>query len=166
MAPQFWQTKKAAAIFQHELLDCYLVPWAQKVGVASPDHRVALLDGYAGKGRYEDGSEGSPALALRVAGGALRRERRVECDFVEAHRPCYEVLSRVVHDEAGDITANVIFGDVADAVDRVLRSATGVPLLAFLDPFGLPPDFETISRILTSLVGRMSRVRALSCSST
>lgn len=67
VASPFFVSKKAAAVLKHALLDKYVVPFASKTGKHAPDGRVVYLDGYAGPGRYDDGTPGSPALILESA---------------------------------------------------------------------------------------------------
>ena len=60
----FWDEPQGAAIFKHAVLGRYLPTYASKTGSRSAGGRVGILDGYAGKGWYDDGTPGSPALAL------------------------------------------------------------------------------------------------------
>jgi three-Cys-motif partner protein len=48
---------------KHEMLAKYLDAWYPII--ASWNGRLVFLDGFAGRGRYTDGSEGSPLIALR-----------------------------------------------------------------------------------------------------
>ena len=45
----------------------YLPPATAKLRRASPDGRVVILDGFAGRGRYEDGTPGSPVHMGQLA---------------------------------------------------------------------------------------------------
>jgi three-Cys-motif partner protein len=64
MTESFFETKQPAAVLKHELLRRYLRVYVQKTGSTSKDGRVAYLDAYAGPGFYDDGSAGSPAIAV------------------------------------------------------------------------------------------------------
>lgn len=87
----FFVRKKAAAVLKHGILNRYVVPFASKVGQDAPDGRVVHLDGYAGPGRYEDGTMGSPALILEAA-ARVADFRRLECYFVERGRKTSHVV--------------------------------------------------------------------------
>ncbi len=50
----FFESKRAAAVLKHAILSGYVSPFAVKTGSTSVDHRVAIVDGYAGAGRYDD----------------------------------------------------------------------------------------------------------------
>lgn len=94
----FFVSKSAAAVLKHGILNRYLTPFVSKVGSTSTGHRVALLDGYAGPGRYEDGTSGSPAL-LAATASTVKTYRTVECHFVEQKRASYRLLTSFLEDE-------------------------------------------------------------------
>jgi three-Cys-motif partner protein len=48
---------------KHQLLDRYLGGWYPILSKWS--RRVLYIDGFAGRGRYNDGSEGSPLVAIK-----------------------------------------------------------------------------------------------------
>lgn len=52
---KLFETRRAAAMLKHAILGRYLVPFAAKAGYSTDHHRVVIIDGYAGAGRYEDG---------------------------------------------------------------------------------------------------------------
>lgn len=54
-------------MFKHGILSRYPVVFAAKTGSASPGNRVVFLDGYAGRGEYDDGQPGSPLPLSRAA---------------------------------------------------------------------------------------------------
>ena len=63
-ANEKWVRKENTAV-KHEILKKYLTPWTQIL--ASGFDRIHYFDGFAGRGRYEDGEPGSPVLAMRAA---------------------------------------------------------------------------------------------------
>ncbi|WP_306206183.1 three-Cys-motif partner protein TcmP [Actinoplanes sp. RD1] len=139
----FFESKKSAAILKHAILSRYLVPFTAKTGSRSPQGRVAFVDGYAGEGRYEDGEPGSPALAIKTARDLLTMPRRLECMFVERDNKAFGRLKAMVEAEAGGIAARAVHGEINDHLDDVLTFAEGIPLLLFLDPYGLMIPFDS-----------------------
>ncbi len=141
----FFVSKKAAAVLKHAILDKYVVPFASKVGKYAPDGRVVYLDGYAGPGRYDDGTPGSPALILESA-AAIADFRKLDCYFIEKNRKNFQSLSQLVAEarEQG-LDAHALQGRVERHLDHVLEAAQGAPLFAFLDPFGLGITFEALT---------------------
>lgn len=146
VASPFFVSKKAAAVLKHALLDKYVVPFASKTGKHAPDGRVVYLDGYAGPGRYDDGTPGSPALILESA-AAIAAFRKLDCYFIEKNRKNYQSLSSLVTEarEQG-LAAHALQGRAERHLDHVLEAAQGAPLFAFLDPFGLGITFDALTR--------------------
>lgn len=64
---EFWQTAEDWSRRKHLIMDYYLTPASAKLRRVSPDGRVVILDGFAGRGEYEDGAPGSPVLIGQLA---------------------------------------------------------------------------------------------------
>jgi three-Cys-motif partner protein len=150
----FFQTQRAAAVLKHEVLASYVTIFASKVGSVSPDGRVAYLDGFAGAGRYDDGSAGSPLLLMQRA--KAMTYRRLECHFVEQDPVNSASLQRVLQEQdLQGLAWRTYQGSVDTHIDAVLRATTGIPLFAFLDPFGLSVRHDTLmTRLLTRPLGQ------------
>lgn len=117
--------------------------YASKVGSWSPGGRVAYLDGFAGKGQYDDSAPGSPLLLLRQAGAMSYR--RLECHFVERDLDNFTSLHRLLKaQDAQGLQWHAYQGSVDDHLDDVLVAVRGVPLFAFLDPFGLGVSWRVL----------------------
>jgi hypothetical protein len=141
----FFFNKKAAAVLKHEILRQYVVPFVSKVGSTSVGSRVVYLDGYAGPGTYADGTPASPSLVLGSA-SEVSEFREMECFFVEKTRKDFARLQVVVEEaRSRGIKAEALPGRVQKHLDYVLEKAEGVPLLAFLDPFGLGIPFDDLT---------------------
>lgn len=141
----FFESKRAAAVLKHAILDGYVVPFASKTGSASRAKRVVIMDGYAGAGRYEDGEPGSPALIVEAA--RKLPDRTIECYFVEKDQPTFERLREVLTVEGAGIEWKARKGTAEKHLDEVLTRADGVPLFLFLDPYGLGLAFDKITEI-------------------
>ncbi len=134
----FFDSKAEAARLKHLILRKYLPPFISKVGSTATDGRVVVVDGYAGPGRYEDGSEGSPLIlsgyAANPPGGG---NRKVDVVLVEKdvahHKLLHELLAQ--HPVTGVRTP--IHGRVTEHLDDILVSAEAQPMFAYLDPYGL-----------------------------
>lgn len=141
----FFVSKKAAAVLKHALLDQYLIPFTAKVGHTARENRVVYIDGYAGPGRYEDKTLGSPALVLDHA-KALASYRTLECHFVERRRSDFARLQALVQEaQAAGINCNAYQGSVSKHLNSLLERAGDAPLFVFLDPFGLGIPFEELT---------------------
>lgn len=142
----FFGTIKPAAVLKHAILSRYLVVYASKTGTNSAGRRVVYFDGYAGPGRYDDGTAGSPLIAARVACSlaSLRPPRQLDLFLVEKDRDAAELLRKVMATEGKllGVQPAIHDGDVAKYLDVLLTMCRGVPLFGFLDPYGrgLPPN--------------------------
>lgn len=140
----FFVSKKAAAVLKHGILSRYIKPWAAKVGSTAEDKRVVYVDGYAGPGKYEDGTAGSPALILDTARDMPYRS--IDCHFVEKTRKSFGPLSSVIADAQRDgVSCQAYRGRLDRHLDSILQAAGKAPLFVFLDPFGLAIPFEDIT---------------------
>ena len=144
----FFDTKKPPAVLKHKLLEHYVAPFVGKVGSTNDHGKVVFLDGYAGEGRYGDGSLGSPALTMDLAEKMLPG-RVLDCTFVEKVPKTFNQLAPVVAEyEARGVTCRAVRGRVEDELPNVLSRATGVPLFMFLDPCGLGMSFDVLTAAL------------------
>lgn len=151
----FFDTKQAAAVFKHALLE-YVYPFASKTGKRSIDHRVAVVDGYAGEGRYEDDQAGSPVHLIEIARRAARVDRRVELHLVEAAKAPYAKLQRVLGDELAEgppVNVSTYLGPVEDHLSTVLGATSSIPLFVFLDPYGFAVPFTAVCEIFKRPAG-------------
>jgi three-Cys-motif partner protein len=144
----FFEEKKSAAVLKHALIRRYLPPFVMKTGKLSVQNRVAFVDGFAGEGRYEDGQEGSPAIAMRVANQPLiAANRTLECVFVEENAETYARLQAVIAAESGQCKVEARYGTLHDHLGDILTEVNGIPTLVFLDPFGLTVTFDEVVQI-------------------
>lgn len=143
----FFDGKKPAAILKHAILDKYISPFVGKTGLTSPDHRVAVIDGYAGEGRYDNGDEASPALLLRKARELHAINRQLECYFVESEPVSLAKLRQVIATEGADLPMGALSGGIEDHLDDLLTLVKGVPLLVYLDPFGVMIPFGQTAQV-------------------
>lgn len=136
---------------KHQLLTAYLGGWFPKM--ASWNGRVIFLDGFAGRGTYSDGSEGSPVIALRRLLEHRHLANMASCDFlfyfVEKNKTNAESLEGTIDaftsaddppvpENVYTYVLNASFEDVAGQIIEHLTSRGKVlaPTFAFIDPFG------------------------------
>jgi three-Cys-motif partner protein len=104
---------------------------------ASPDRRVIILDGFAGRGRYTNGTPGSP-----VQMGQLADEVKTWKDPVDLRIFNIEMQPENFAELQASTEAWVTSGTITNyntsfhkALPDVLSAAASSPLFAFLDPF-------------------------------
>jgi three-Cys-motif partner protein len=142
----FFASRNPQAVLKHGVLTRYAYYFAGRAGKATGG-KVAFIDGYAGAGRYDDQSPGSPLLLASSAERAKPINRTVRLAFVEPSAKNRTKLIQSLEDEGVD--ADIIdarpFGDAAaDLLDHY----QGHAVFAFLDPFGLGASEQVLIDLL------------------
>ena len=103
---------------------------------------IWYVDGFAGEGRYKDGSDGSPLLGLRMAEQirAANRGYQLACFFVEKERRRWQSLEELAQPFQDDgIRVVNKQGEFSPLISRIEQETRGAPILLFVDPFGISP---------------------------
>src|SRR4051794_31401121 len=88
--------RRSQSIFKHKVLQRYLRPFAAMTGSRTPGHRVVVLDGFAGRGRYPNGEPASAELILLTS---LKTPQVViESVLVEQKRSDFASLNTLVQE--------------------------------------------------------------------
>jgi hypothetical protein len=116
---RYWEGPRLPSVFKHTLLDRYVPQFAGMTGSRSDARRVVYLDGFAGRGRYDDGSPASPERILRIAQHqGTKGTVAWTCFFVEAEDDSAAELVEVVDEYVRQgVTATAHHGDVLDVLD-------------------------------------------------
>lgn len=129
---------------KHEILERYLSAWIPIL--ARNQSNLLYIDGFAGPGRYSNGEDGSPIIALHTA---LKYRNKFECNirllFVEKDEKRAEVLEqnlsqfssfgrRIKYDVKSGIDFQSAWQDIAR--EYRLNNQSLPPTFAFIDPFG------------------------------
>lgn len=144
-------------VAKHEILRRYFQAWLPIV--ASWAGRVLYIDGFAGPGKYKDGEDGSPLIALKTARDhRYRPQNEVVFIFVEADRARFEHLERMVAEIRPSLPKNFVVECVHGKFNEHLGEVFGrlddqkmklAPSLVFVDPFGFKhTPLATIARVL------------------
>ncbi len=145
---QYWEQQRLPSVFKHDLLRRYLPVFTGKTG--SRAGGVVYLDGYAGRGRYEDGTPASAELILQVAENQSKLGIGYQLFFYESDADSYNILRGVVGEYlARGIDAKAERADVIGGLDGVITAASRLPLFLFLDPCGLGISFGVLARTLS-----------------
>jgi three-Cys-motif partner protein len=147
---RYWRAPGLPSVFKHTLLDKYVPQFAGMTGSRAQAKRIVFLDGYAGRGRYQDGSPASAERILKIAQqqGAAGTVSWT-CFFVEREDDDAAQLAAVVNEYARQgVTATAHHGPVLEVLGEVVRTATGYPLFLFLDPCGLGIPYERLISLL------------------
>ena len=114
----FFVEKKAWSIVKDELFGCYFKPYVSKI---LHTHRpLVYVDCFAGKGKFEDGNDGSPLIALKIIDECLlnttMQNAQIEATFIDLNY-------------SGDLQENlksypksrIISGKYEDNINSILR---------------------------------------------
>lgn len=129
------------------LLSCYLTPFFDKTYPFS-NNGLVYVDGFAGEGRFGDGSIGSPIIAMqKLQAAASKRHRKfgVQFIFAESNERRRERLKAAVGDSCSNvryIQPPIICSTFGEAMARAqqvtLRLGTAPSTFFFyVDPFGV-----------------------------
>ena len=147
--PEMWEYP-AHTKAKHDILNSYLGGWFPKL--SSQYSRVLFFDGFAGRGKYNDGTDGSPLIALKKLLDHSYFKQMGGCEFVflfvEKDRANADILTDAVAEiEAtyGPRPANVKItievgefektaSEIAAAINEQKKKLA--PTFAFIDPFG------------------------------
>ena len=143
----FFARRKPAAAFKHGILSSYSTVFAQKAGSVTGG-KVVFLDGYAGPGRYDDGTEGSPVLFLRAA--RRNSQRKILTLFVERDPGRCARLRQVLDeiDPTHAVLRWVREGELSAHLPELLALSEPAALFAFLDPFGTALALPQLRQLL------------------
>lgn len=164
--PKMWEYPEHTEA-KHDILGHYLDAWYP---ILSSTHgRILVLDGFAGRGRYNDGSPGSPIIALdhllKHSSWPRMSHREFVFLFIEHDPDNVASLNQALTDyraaweaENGPWPANVkydvregTFADNAAEICELLeqQKARLAPTFAFIDPFGWTGmPMELVARLL------------------
>lgn len=136
---QFFNSAQSWSKRKHRLLGKYLVPFSAKVGSLTPE--IYCVDGFAGRGRYDDGYEGSPLVMARIADDCAKWTHPVTLRLlnVESNRKNFASLSEVTQPW---VTRGIVqneMGQFGALVPNILSIIGETPALFFIDPYGPSP---------------------------
>ncbi|MCL2566145.1 MAG: three-Cys-motif partner protein TcmP [Defluviitaleaceae bacterium] len=159
----FFKEKKIWSKVKDELLGCYLTPYFSKIlWTRKP---ILYVDGFSGKGKFDDGENGSPITALECLENSMLRYKgnnkpTVKMKFIELNHA--EDLINNLSDEQKQ-RSEVIAGKFEEQVIPLLQNAANQNrnqnVFLYIDPYGvkalnatlfdaLPDVFQTVELLI------------------
>ncbi len=136
----FFKKKNEWSEIKDRLLGSYLTPYFQKVLLTGKP--IFYVDCFAGKGKFEDGKDGSPLIALRIREECLSRTSRK--DKIGAVKTCFidryygdELRSNIATISPSYDVPEVISGKYEDNIVKCLQSKRGYNVFLYVDPYGI-----------------------------
>ncbi len=129
----FFKAKRPWSRIKDKIIGNYLVPYLRKVSKLG--QKIVIVDAFAGQGKFEDGSVGSPVIICEVA------EKQVPGKYIgifvnrdkKSHIKLEESLSKYLANKS----AIAILGSAQDLLAELKNIVGEATLLIYLDPFGL-----------------------------
>jgi three-Cys-motif partner protein len=134
MATGFHKERRAWFQIKHQIVGTYLSLFLGKLGKFGD--RVYYVDGFAGQGRLDDGTEGSALIAAKLAAEPVQKSRQgiLHCINVEADPPTFENLKKATAPYAHCVTN--LYGTFQDQLPEILKLIGNNTAFFFIDPFG------------------------------
>ncbi len=134
----FFERPRSWSLIKYKILKNYLLEYFPKVNQKYRSPAI-VADLFAGKGKFDDGSDGSPMIIANLA-----RIYRQKLGFnnrvvlAEINDEDREQLKNNLHEFIDQGIVNVIPGEAADVGLFLLKNLPQqIPLFMFLDPFGI-----------------------------
>ncbi|MBQ4528297.1 MAG: three-Cys-motif partner protein TcmP [Clostridia bacterium] len=149
----FFKEKNDWSVIKDKLLGCYLSPYFQKVLMTKKP--IYYVDCFAGKGKFEDGNDGSPLIALKVREDCLKR---ANISFKNgAIQPCFIESDHAVELQQNVATfisnygdANIISGKYEETILKCLSDKDNYNVFLYIDPYGIKAlNFELFKKFKT-----------------
>ena len=142
----FFVKKKPWSMVKDSLLACYLKPYFQKV---LRTHRpITYIDGFAGAGKFLDGNDGSPLIALKIIQDCFAQTKvldgHIYSYFVEAYHA--DLLTENIREYQN---AQVISGKYEEKIQFLLNDCVGQNVFLYIDPYGVKElDFNFFASLV------------------
>ena len=136
----FFKNKNEWSVIKDKLLGCYLTPYFQKV--LHTGKPIFYVDCFAGKGKFEDGNDGSPLIALRIREDCLSRtsirikKGSIQTCFIDMNY-AEELNKNISGISPSYDTPTVLSGKYEDNIENCLRDKKGFNVFLYIDPYGI-----------------------------
>ncbi|MCD7762779.1 MAG: three-Cys-motif partner protein TcmP [Lachnospiraceae bacterium] len=131
----FFVEKKPWSEVKDQLLGCYLKPYVAKI--LHTGKPLVYIDCFAGKGKFDDGKQGSPLIALDIMNQGLNASTmsgrlKIAPAFIDLNY-------------ASDLKTNlsaypgvkIVSGSYEDTIDELLKYKNGCNVFLYIDPYGI-----------------------------
>lgn len=137
----FFKEKRRWSVFKDKLLEKYLPIYFSKILMTN--RNTIYIDGFAGVGKFDDGTDGSPIIVsntIQHAQNITKGKSKIIAYFIE-----YEYAEELRKNLKGK---NVISGDFKIEVPKIIDSLNGDNVFLYADPFGIKHlKFDIINKL-------------------
>lgn len=130
----FFKAKKEWSTVKDDILACYFKPYVSKI--LHTNKPLLYVDCFAGKGKFDDGSPGSPLIALKIVDECLQattmRKTSVETVFIDLNYADDLKKNLVAYP-----SAKIVAGKYEDEICSILKGKHGRNVFLYIDPYGI-----------------------------
>ncbi|WP_062326479.1 three-Cys-motif partner protein TcmP [Treponema endosymbiont of Eucomonympha sp.] len=130
----FFKEKKPWSIVKDELLACYFKPYVTKI--LTTHKPLVYVDGFAGKGKFEDGNNGSPLIALDIVNECVSATSVISSSIT-----AYFIDLNYADDLHKNLPQQnrviIISGAYEDTIENILSQKEGCNIFLYIDPYGI-----------------------------
>ena len=131
----FFVEKKPWSEVKDQLLGCYLKPYVAKI--LHTRRPLVYVDCFAGKGKFDDGKQGSPLIALDImqqglTSSTMSGHLQIAPAFIDLNYA--DELRTNLKDYPG---VKIVSGAYEDEIDGLLKNKGGCNVFLYIDPYGI-----------------------------
>jgi three-Cys-motif partner protein len=129
----FFDGKRPWSRIKDRVLGAYLPPYLRKIQRLA--HPIVIVDCFAGRGRFSDGTPGSPLIICQEI--KQHAPTRATAYFINKRGAHHEALARTIKGFTDAGIAHLILGQSHNFLAELTRELTNESLFVYLDPFGI-----------------------------
>jgi len=130
----FFVEKKAWSVVKDELLGCYFKPYVSKI--LHTYKPLVYVDCFAGKGKFDDGNQGSPLIALDVI-SQCQASTTVTGTSIEATFIDLNYAADLQENLKDYPWVKIVSGKYEDNIRSILKNKSGCNVFLYIDPYGI-----------------------------
>jgi three-Cys-motif partner protein len=146
----YFREKKPWSYLKDALLECYLPPYLAKI--AKREQKVCVIDCFAGKGKFDDGSDGSPLIIADAIRTCLSRKPKSQIESIFIERKYAGDLGKNL---GGYPYCEVVEGRFEDNFERFRKICRRASVLLYIDPYGINSLDSLLFRELIDISKRL-----------
>ena len=137
----FFSGKRPWSKIKDQILGSYLTPYLNKVNKLG--NKIIIVDGFAGQGKFDDGSIGSPFMICQIAKKSLGTN--FTAVLVNKEKKYHDRLTKLTKEFIDLGCAVTIHGTAEDLLKKLNNIIGDESILVYLDQFGISGSkFSTI----------------------
>lgn len=142
---KFFKEKKEWSKIKDNILACYLKPYFTKLQYTKKG--IVYIDGFAGKGKFDDGTLGSPLIVFNIVKENLPD---LDIDYYFIEKKYSSDLELNTCEIKG---CKVISGGYEDYIVPLIKRNSGKNVFVYIDPFGIKNiDFSYLKELNSSML--------------